>query len=186
MKIDADHMPLRPLLRDCCKGGVLFVLAGLCFACSPPTDQEVAYFDKRAQEREELERTTQTLQGSTRHAEAMAVVKGHAAPDAKGTIEDWVSRKASEARSHALFPRWKVVPRGRDKYEVRYEYTLMEENYDLEKKGYAWTVDLMLKIVSPHRELKDSELREGKAGRVSQISRQQRRERQKEEEFSLE
>jgi hypothetical protein len=158
----------------------------ICFGCSPPTEQEQEYFEKRAQEREALESTTRTLQGSTRHAEAMAQVKEHQAPDGKGTIEDWVSRKVEAAEDNALFPRWKVRPRGGDKFEIRYEYTLIDENYDFEKKGYAWTVDLMLKIVSPHRELTDAELRGTKESRVSQISRQQRRERQKEEEFSLE
>ncbi len=183
MKAFSNHLSCRIRFQNWVRASGLAALVGSCLSCTPQTEEEKAFFERRAQEREVLESITADLQGSTRYAEAMDLVKKGKAPDGKGTVEDWAEKKAG---NRALFPRWAVLPKGADKYEVRYEYTLMGENYDLERKGYAWTVNLMVKIISPHRELSDKELHGGKDSRLSRISRKQPAERHKEEAFSLE
>jgi len=44
------------------------------------------------------------------------------------------------------------------RYDVTLTYTIMNELGGIEKKGYAWRVDLVLKTVSDPREMSAAEL----------------------------
>lgn len=174
--------------RDFQRVACIFFMVSMIMAsisCSPMTEQEEEFFQQRKERREQQEMISTVLEGSTRQAEAMTMVKEQEAPDKRGTVEEWLERAILIPGAKIMFPRWKVLPRGKDKYEVRFEYTAMKEGFEIEKRGYSWNVDLVLKIVSPYRELElDAP---GRSLDRSEASQQQRRRRATAEEvFSLE
>ena len=80
------------------------------------------------------------------------------AEDGNGTTSDWVSRQLALCRGSVLFPQWRARRSGLTKYEVTFEYTLVDGSSQIQRLGYAWEVDISLKTVSPSRMLRPDEL----------------------------
>lgn len=153
--------------------------------CTPLTEEEQAYIEKQREQEDQQELVNEALRGSTRQTEAVEMVKSKAAPDGNGTIENWVDRQMALIDTTIMFPRWTARPRGADKFEVRYEYSTLDSEYTSEKQGFAWTVDLVLKIVGAVRDIEETQS-QGQAAqeRIShQILREQEERKQQ---FSLE
>ena len=66
-------------------------------------------------------------------------------------MEDWIARELAMADGQVMFPKWDAKRRGSSKYEVRFTYTLLRDNYVIQKKGFVWNVDLSLRLVGPLR-----------------------------------
>lgn len=139
--------------------GVLAAWAwALLAGCGPSTDAERAYYQARQAEQRQREDLRRTLEGGTEEAAAIRLVKEAAAADGQGTTEQWLGRQLDTDRLSMLFPRWQARRRGTGKYDVRFTCTLMGGTGEITKRGFAWTVDLVLKLVSPARELAPEEL----------------------------
>ncbi len=130
----------------------MLVIAGLgglfLPGCSPETEQEREYFEQRAAERQERERLAEALQGGTRHAEAIRMVQESKSTESGQTVSSWITSLQEGRTEDVLFPRWDATARGANRFRVTYTFTLMDDDYRIEKKGYKWDVDLVLNIVS--------------------------------------
>ena len=104
------------------------------------------------------------------------------APDGNGLIPEWVDRQLENIRNLVMFPRWEVLRRGSNRYEVRYTFTQID-GASMTKRGFFWNVDVVLKLVSSPRELAPSEV--ANRQRTEEVTQQQRR-RIREHELSLE
>ncbi len=139
-------------------GLVLAVCAGLFGGCRPANDSERAFAEAREAEAQQREALRATLEGGTEESAAIKLVRQSAAPEGGGNTEAWIQRRLGQDKSSVMFPHWQASRRGIGKYEVRFTYTAMDELGEIKKRGLAWTVDLVLKLVSPPRELKTDEL----------------------------
>ena len=63
-------------------------------------------------------------------------------------VEEWIERQTDGGEGQVMFPRWDVRRRGTHNYEVRFTYTLIHDDYRIEKRGYSWQVDQVLRLVS--------------------------------------
>ena len=134
--------------------GVFALILGLLSGCGYQTESEKAYFDAR-----EAERLTQLEQRNALVAvvpdkDILEMVQEEAAPDGDGTVKDWAGRQADRATGQVLFPRWQVMRRGANRYEVRYTYTLIDATNHLTRMGLSWSVDHALKLVGKPETLK--------------------------------
>lgn len=136
----------------------LAAVAAALAACSPETDAERAYLEARQAELEQRENVKLALEGGTEESTAVKLVKEAPGSDGAGTTEAWLERQLNVSRQSVLFPRWQAQRRGTGKYEVRFTCTLMGETGEITKKGYAWNADLILKLVTPARELSPEEM----------------------------
>jgi len=143
----------------------LFILAALMGfsaflfgGCNPATDAERAYMEKRQNEAQVRSTVRQSLDGGTEERVAIQLVKDAPAPEEEGTTEAWLRATLDKLKGDVLFPRWQGYRRGREQYEVWFTYTFMRQDGGIEKKGYSWTVDVVLKIVNPPRALTPKEL----------------------------
>jgi len=126
--------------------------------CSPATDAERAYMEKKRDEAPIRNTVRPSLDSGMEESVAIQLVKEAPAPDGDGNTEAWVKTKLDELKGDVLFPRWQGHRRGRELYEVWFSYTFMRQNGAIEKQGYSWTVDVVLKIVNPPRALTPKEL----------------------------
>lgn len=131
------------------------VLAG---GCSPQTDAEREYRERRRVESIVRESIRDSLEGGAEESEAIELVKESPAPDGETATAAWLQASMNERSGSILFPRWQAFRRGIDRYEVWFSYTFMAPDGAIQKKGYAWNVDLMLKAVKEPRPLTESEL----------------------------
>ncbi len=157
------------------------VLAALLLGCSPPTESERAYFEAREAERMEREEMKRTLTATLPDQELLELVQEQPSPNGVGTMRDWVNWKTSELKGQVLFPRWLVTRRGASKYEVRYSFTWIDPTNHITNRGFFWTVDGGLKLVSEARELQVVD----QSPRARSFSEQQQR-RVRDESYSLE
>ena len=116
------------------------------------------YLEMRRQEAMQRESVARDMQGVEQDAAAIQLVKESPAPDEQGTSEDWVRRQTERGRASVYFPLWKASPRGLSKFEVTYTCTVVDEQNVIQKMGYAWNVDLVLRMVTPPREMRPDEL----------------------------
>jgi hypothetical protein len=92
--------------------------------------------------------------GAERVAETSLVALVSSAPAAEGgTTEEWLTRELKSIKGEIMFPKWDTDRRGTAKYEVRFTFTLIDEETRIVKRGYAWTVDAGLQLVGPRRDL---------------------------------
>ncbi|MDD2236644.1 MAG: hypothetical protein PHP44_13425 [Kiritimatiellae bacterium] len=89
------------------------------------------------------------------------------------TVDEWLRGKMENSGGQIMFPRWDVRRKGANKFEVSFAYTVLKEDYSIEKEGYAWRVDTVLRLVSAPTALdeKDMERQSGirpPAGRPSE------------------
>lgn len=129
--------------------------------CSPLSDAERAYQEARQREAERRETIRSSLDGGTEESAAIEMARESPATGGEGTTEKWVERQLAQSKGSVLFPHWQARRYGISKYEVSFTYALMNELGEVEKKGYAWKVDVVLKVVSPGRVLTAAELGAG-------------------------
>ncbi|HBA82856.1 MAG TPA: hypothetical protein DCZ95_02065 [Verrucomicrobia bacterium] len=98
---------------------------------------------------------------------ATLLAQSSPAKDGQGTTDEWVKRQLELCRGSVLFPQWKARRSGLTKYEVTFEYTLVDGSSRIQRAGYAWEVDVSLKTVSPLRELRADEINSHSNPRVS-------------------
>ncbi|MBU0677625.1 MAG: hypothetical protein KJ626_05880 [Verrucomicrobia bacterium] len=152
-------------------------------SCSPPQSaSEKEYAETIKKSREQRQQLREALGSGEMESQAIDLVKAAAAPDDIGTMEDWLVRQRSGTGEEILFPRWKAFRRGANKYEVQYTHSAMASDRTVTKRGYAWNVDVLLRIVGEPIELKDKELERRKPSMVPE----QRRSIEKKRRYSLE
>jgi hypothetical protein len=95
-------------------------------------------------------------------SEALKLVKQNPAEEGEGTMADWMQHILDTETGQTMFPRWSAKRRGVNRYEVRFVYTVLGEDYRITKKGYSWSVDLVLRTVGPPRVIPVDELMRGK------------------------
>jgi hypothetical protein len=84
--------------------------------------------------------------------EVLEMVLDSTLPDTHLTTRAWVEQESRTARGQIMFPNWTVTRRGHNRYEVRYVYTVIDEENRMGRKGYSWLVDVALRNVGPPRE----------------------------------
>ena len=139
--------------------------------CSPMTEDERAVQEGRKSEAEQREALRRALNGGAEESVAIKLVQSAPAAQGEGTTEQWLQRQAATNGSSIFFPRWEADRRGMGKYEVIFTCTLMQEDGRVGKWGVAWSVDIVLKMVTSPREMKQSEL----SARSSRYFRDRRR-----------
>jgi hypothetical protein len=140
------------------RGGVALAVLALCAACGPSNDYEKAYFEQRNQESREREVFRSKLDGVNEESAALEMVREATSSSGTNSNQRWVERQLEDAGGNVMFGRWNIYRRGSGKYEVRFTCTLMDDQGQVTRKGYAWTADLVLKIVSPVREMKEEDV----------------------------
>lgn len=167
-----------PLQRLCLPFAVC-----LLAACEPQTAAERAYFEQKEAER--LAKVTlknQVVESALKDSDIINLVASNAAPDKIGSTDDWLKRQIGTIEGQILFPRWKVLRHGNTRFEARYQFSVIDDQNRISKRGYQWEVDVLVKLVSPPRELVFAEQKPLAAPTVD--TRQSRRLR--DEEASLE
>ena len=64
------------------------------------------------------------------------------------TVEEWLRKKMESRGGQIMFPRWNVRRRGANKFDVTFVYTVLMPDYTIEKEGFTWRVDAVLRLVS--------------------------------------
>lgn len=139
--------------------------------CSPMTEDERAVQEERKSEAAQREALRRALDGGAEESVAIKLVQSAPAAQGEGTTEQWLQRQAATNDSSIVFPRWEAERRGMGKYQVIFTCTLMHEDGRINKWGVAWSVDILLKMVAPPREMEQSEL----SARTSRYFRDRRR-----------
>lgn len=138
----------------CILAPIMLAAGFLLTACAPQTAAERAYFEQKKAERDARDslRTTIT-DDSLKDADIVNMVISNAAPDGNGINDDWLKRQIGQVDGQILFPRWKVMRHGPNKYDAQYSFSIIDAQNRLSKRGYQWSVDAMVKLVGPPREL---------------------------------
>ncbi len=127
-------------------------------ACAPQTAAERAYFEQKQEEIEAKQSLKNKLiQTTLKDTDIINMVSSNAAPDSLGNTDDWIKRQIGSIEGQILFPRWKVLRHGETKYEVQYAFSVIDEQNRIVKRGYAWDVDAIIKVVTLPREMKFTE-----------------------------
>jgi len=135
--------------------GILGAILMACAAggCRPVSENGREYYSAREKAQRQKEKLQEVLETDRSEAAAIELVRESRAPDGQGTVEDWIKRRQEQEGGRVLFPHWEARPRGRDRYEVRYTYTVAGEDYSIVKKVLAWNADMVLKLVGGVREI---------------------------------
>lgn len=166
----------KPRIQRLCLCTIALVTALILTGCSPESDAERAYARARRQEQLRQGQLRSTLEGATEESAAVDMAKQWPALEGEGNTEQWTMRQMQSSGGNPLFPHWRAQRRGRGRYDVTFTYTLMNELGSVEKKGFLWRVDLVLKLVSEPREMTAAEMGRSVNTRVSR-SKSVRRDR---------
>ncbi|HOW96364.1 MAG TPA: hypothetical protein P5567_10160 [Kiritimatiellia bacterium] len=98
------------------------------------------------------------LEGAEEETRALRLAREARASDGEGTNEDWVKRQMELAEQDVLFPRWEARRTAAGKYEVTFTYTVVGIGDVVARRGFAWTADVVLMLVTPPREMQAEEL----------------------------
>ena len=142
-------MDMKRILHIGCWGCAAGIL--LLTGCGRGSTAERSYLNARRAELEQQSAAPRPNEIGTEMARASQLVRSSPAESGEGTTEDWVGRQLALCRGDVLFPQWKARRSGLTKYEVTFEYTLVDESTHIQRVGYAWDVDLSLNIVSTSR-----------------------------------
>lgn len=81
----------------------------------------------------------------------MQLVREAAATDGAGNNEAWAGANREQLKGQTLLPQWKARRIGLNKYEVAYEFTLVDPSNRVRHISYNWEADLALRTVSAPR-----------------------------------
>lgn len=127
------------------------VLAGLVLvlvACGPVTEEERAFFEAREEEREQERMFQQKLTEWNSVEGAIEMVRAEPAPgDRDESNEEWIERRRTAVRGEVMFPRWEANRVGANRFIVQYTHTVIDEDYNIERTGFRWDVDTLLKQI---------------------------------------
>lgn len=129
-----------------------WVLA-LLFGCSPVSDSERAYLEQRKAERTKEEALANTLENGVEDSEIIDMVKDSSSPREGMKTSEWTEDMVSRYPGDVMFERWNAVRQGQEKYRVEFTCTVMGENNMISKQGWFWTVNQVLKLISPPQEI---------------------------------
>ncbi len=136
-------------------GMALHLLTG----CEPLSEGELRDFESREFGRDEQRALLQDAAEWNSVDGAVELVRSFEAPDEEeGTTEEWIRRKREAIEGDVMFPRWDGRRLGSHRFEVRYTHTVIDYDYNIEKSGYAWEADTMLKTVVGPTPLEPAEL----------------------------
>ncbi len=137
-------------------GGAIFCL--LAGGCGPGSSAERSYLEERRARLENQEDVAAPAKRGQESMEAMKLVREHPSAEEGKTMEQWTLGRLGMEKGSALFPNWRARRSGLNKYEVRFEYTLVDKSSLIQRKGFAWEVDVSLNTVSAPRELQGGDL----------------------------
>lgn len=112
-------------------------IAGLLLAACEPAPESA----RRMRASQETEPLPPTPVVTMSEAEVLELVKEQPAPEGEGTVTDWIERRMRSTRGQPLFPRWTVQRRAASRFEVRFTYTWVGLDNQIENRGYVWHVD---------------------------------------------
>jgi len=133
-------------------------MAIMLAGCEPVSDSERQYFESRNQEVEQQRQFMQSLTDANTMENAMNMVKVHPSQRENVPTEKWINDMLARLAGEVMFPRWEARRRGPNRFEVLFTYTHIDRDYNIQRGGYAWEVDTLLKMVSDPRELSAEEL----------------------------
>ncbi len=161
-----------------CGFGVVFAAcaaAALALAgCGPSPDSTR---ELRAALESEPMPTTPAV--SVSESEILELVREQPAPEGEGKVTDWLERRLRTTRGQPLFPRWSVQRRAANRFDVRFTYTWVGIDNQIESRGYVWHVDSALSAVQGPKALAF-----GDGPRARSIAEQQQR-RAEDPEYNL-
>jgi hypothetical protein len=95
--------------------------------------------------------------------------------ESKESVEQWLDELLNQEEGQVMFPLWSSRRKAASKYEVRFTYTVLRDDYYVEAKGVAWHVDWGLRLVGPPRILQAKDLENSRHERMrDRIERMQR------------
>ncbi len=128
-------------------------------ACEPLPESERRYFESRDFDADHQQAMMQTDFEWNSVDGAIELVKITEAPEAEeGTIDEWIRGIRAAIDGDVMFPRWEGRRLGSHRFEVRYTHTVVDSDYTIERFGYAWEVDAVLKTVDGPTALDPAEL----------------------------
>jgi hypothetical protein len=146
-------------VRGCAAGfcGLLLLGAG----CGErPADTR--YFEERPGGEDSPDALMASMQQLNSIDGAIELVQASPGPDATEddpqTVADWVAEQRSELVGDVMFPKWEGRRLGAHRFEVRYTHTVIDPDYNIQKSGYAWEVDTMVKVVRGPTDLEPTAL----------------------------
>jgi len=76
------------------------------------------------------------------------------------TTGQQIEEQTAALEGSVMFPRWTARRTGANDYEVRFTFTHINNQYEMEKKGFSWIVNVMQKTVGPRRILRQEDFSE--------------------------
>jgi hypothetical protein len=152
---------------------VLLTAAG----CTPMSEKEKEYMERRESEKEQQENFTRQLESGEAYN---AVIKKVQDKPVEGgaRAEDWVKLQINlvQAPEQVIYQKWTASQKAAERFEVRFLYTVLNRTYEAEKRGFLWNVDNTLDQIAGPITLSREELEPAfkKRGRTqSEIKREQ-------------
>jgi hypothetical protein len=130
------------------------------FGCTPMSDQEKAYLEQVAREREEREEFSSALGTRDEMAEAIKKVKEASHPESESMLT-WVAVEENERAKggSVIYRQWSAALKSHNLYEVKYLFTVLKRSdYEAVKHGFSWTYHDVMEQVEGPREMERDEL----------------------------
>jgi len=84
------------------------------------------------------------------------------------TNEEWLQAQVRSRAVHVMFPRWDTARISAQQYEVYFTFTEIGQDERMGERGYGWSVNAALGLVSPPRDLTAEEISAVREGRETQ------------------
>jgi len=92
--------------------------------------------------------------------DALRLVQKNTVAESNLSTEEWIRKQLSEEDGQIMFPKWEARRKNMQEYEVKFTYTKLNDDYTIEKKGYSWFVNYVLRLVSNARTLSEKDFKE--------------------------
>lgn len=76
------------------------------------------------------------------------------------TTTIWVEQQLQAEEGQIMFPKWEARRQNMHEYEVKFTYTKLNDDYAIEKRGYTWAVNYILRLVSKPRPMSQSDFKQ--------------------------
>lgn len=130
----------------------LAVSVALTASCGPASEQA-----EHADEFWPTDLSAPAVPPPLRDEDLIALVTAQPAPEGNVSVTAWLERQLAATGGQALFPRWQVSRRAANRYEVRFTYTWINRDNQIEQRGYAWSVDALQNTVEGPFSIGDAE-----------------------------
>ena len=123
-------------------------------ACAPQSAAERAYVEQKKAESAARQSLKMTLSdASLKDSDVISAISSNAAPDSNGTTDDWLKRQLGQMDGQVLFPRWRVIRYGGDKYGAQYTFNVIDSTSRFSKHGYEWSYDAFVRRIGAPKEM---------------------------------